>query len=228
MRVRVALAVNDLGSATYLLGNTKECNYQGPPQLRGGLELYAIRLWCGHLHEAVQLIGKIYKTEKLQRYIVEMPHETQEKYELLRRLQKGESDHQTYVDHITTVRDKLIFHYDPGEICLAIGQITRGTGESFGYVATKEIDSYPRFMLADTIMRRELCSVVWGVENTTPEEIDRALIDTLDLTHKWVQAFHVFGTELCTRYFAGLQPEVRNKAVNIVTSEEVPPIAECV
>lgn len=212
LMLRVALAVNDIGSANYLLLHAISNDFKGPDEMSNGLLLYGIRLRCGHLHEVAQLIGKIQNTQSLERFIEDMSSDVQEKYLQLQRIQKGGDDFETYERHISTVRDKLIFHYDKGEICLALGQTIHNNGESYGSVATEEDDTYTRFILADTIMRRELCSVVWGVENTTSEEIDSLLIRTLDLTHAWVHAFHVFGTELCTRYFAGLQPEVRKKA----------------
>lgn len=199
LMLRIAHAVNDIACVSHFMVETTGEDNTLPEYLRNGYQLYCIRLLSGHLHEAVKLAGCIQNYPNLKTYLDQLSTNSRQDYEQILTLQKDGSNYTEFKKYVAGVRDKLAFHYDEKEVEKALKEITQSS-DSGNTVIVAETQMFSRLLLADTVMRRELCAIIWQVPATTDEEIEKELLNALNWWNKQVKAFYDFGSELCVLY----------------------------
>ena len=118
--------------------------------------------------------------------------------------------------YIAKVRDKVTFHYDADVIKKALNNIADVPSNPFSEIITSRQLGYSRLALADDVMRRGLCEVIWGVSAGTDDEITNTLNEALDWTAKRVKAFRDVGEYLCTFYFRDFAVPNQNESDDIL------------
>jgi hypothetical protein len=196
--IRLMMAANDLALADWGLEHFK----QEQPRLQRHAQLgachYFIRLLCGHLNEAMELVQEVRDTPSLSWLIERCTQPTREAFHRLVECLRGGSQYQQFQQYIGKIRHNVAFHYQPTPVARALADrasqlearratITRGTDVSLW-----------RFDLADDILDSIVCRQLWHIPQTADLRTEADRIS--DYGSSFCQDFFNFCGEFIFRY----------------------------
>ncbi len=192
------MAVNDINLALQCVDNFR----QGQPGIskhaQQGNGRYFIQLQCGHLHEALKLIKEVQKSPMLQRIIERSPRLIQDAYKQLLNYIPGGAKHDDFKKYITSIRNKVVFHYDaePVKKALANGRGRLGSRRTTITLGTEP--ALGRFDLADDIIDTIVSRQMWDIPSSADvqAEADRIADWGWEICRNFLQ----FGYELAQQY----------------------------
>ncbi len=110
--IRLMMACNDISLANQCLAQYKETQPPIRKHVQKGALMYFVRLQCGHLKEAMDLVQKLCADEYLLKRVDSCSQEAQASFKRLIDCFKDRPNYNKYRDYILKVRHKTIFHYD--------------------------------------------------------------------------------------------------------------------
>lgn len=204
--IRLMMVCNDISVANHCLGIFQESFIDDSPSVRKhfkkGAAMYFVRLQCGHLHEALDVIKEIKDDQNLYKRIERCSNTAKDSFKKLTDCLKGGPSRRNFEQYITRIRNNLAFHYchqggeklidralsdRAGRIEARISKITLGDHLSLG-----------RFELADDIIDSIVCRHIFGVPRSADlrSEVDKILDFGSDLCKSLIE----FGWEFVTRF----------------------------
>lgn len=212
LMLRLAMAVNDIAACNTFQKIAKQAKLD--PEVRDGLAMHAVRLQIGHLSAGLDLLKEDNNWQCIEKYIPRLSAEGQGAFELVKQALFDENGQQPvndkgkfvftedFTNRIKTVRDKVTFHYDKKQaqdaLCALVGNRPTKVKK---IIIGNDLHS-SRLLLADALVDREVCQIIWGVDMEDKENLRSHVDDILDWCQKRSQAFHNFGFELCLKFFS--------------------------
>jgi hypothetical protein len=173
--IRLMRAADDIALANWGL---KHFSQDQPPiarHVQRGARRYFVRLQCGHLTEALDLIREIQNCPMLVQLLDRSDEDIKSAFADLSACLSGGAKHRDFKNWIAPIKNRTIFHYDKSLISRALksraarvaspkSTITRGT----------EIGLW-RSELADDIEDTVVCRLLWRIPvgDDTQDEADR-------------------------------------------------------
>jgi hypothetical protein len=132
--------------------------------------MYFVRLQCGHLKEAIDLIQEICNDEELSSRVERCSANAQDCFRQLEACLQDGLTHDRYIREIKKIRNKIGFHYDKKMVKLALpDRASRAEGRP-SRINTGDDIKFWRYNLADDIADTILCRQIWGI----PEDVQGA------------------------------------------------------
>jgi len=185
--IRLMMAYNDISLANQCLAKYKEDQGRMRQHIQKGALIYFIRLQCGHLNEAMDLIQKICDTKKLYERIEHCTPYTQTCFDNLKKCLNDGSDFSKYRDCVMKIRHKTVFHYDSKLVEQAlVDRASRPEARTSKITRGNHISLW-RFNLADDIVDSIICRHIWKI----PRKAD---------LRKQADEIADFGSSLCVSF----------------------------
>jgi hypothetical protein len=200
------MVCNDISVANHCLGMFKESFFDDRPSVRKhfakGAAMYFVRLQCGHLHEALDVVREIKEDQTLFNMTERCSNTAQESFKELTDCLKDGPNRRKFEQYITRIRNNLAFHY-----CHKKGRklIDRALSDRAGRIEAKTSTitlgnhlGLWRFELADDIIDSIVCRQIFGVPISADlrSEVDKILDFGSDLG----KALITFGGEFATLF----------------------------
>jgi hypothetical protein len=118
--LRVMRAANDLATAN---AGWRHANREFPrlqKHMQDGIRRYYVRLQCGHLVEAVELIPEVRVSSRLRGLVDRCSASTRASFDRLVDCTKGRPRRKDFERYVISLRHQVAFHYDPGVTELAL------------------------------------------------------------------------------------------------------------
>ncbi len=150
--VRLMMAANDISLANWTI-----VQFQGEvPRMRrhmqAGAVQYFVRLMCGHLFEALDLIRAVRKEPELAQFVSRCSAEARAAYQGLCNCLPNGKDHAYFKNYVARMRQNIAFHYDDRHVKRALQDIVSQRTQTPAKL-TLGMDYYlTRFNLADVVM----------------------------------------------------------------------------
>jgi len=171
--IRLMRAANDLAIAN---AGYRRYSNPGPPleeHIRPGARRYFVRLQCGHLSEAIRLVGDVRKNAELAALVPKCSADGQAAFAQLSGCLTGGPHAADFDKYVRRVRNKVAFHYDAGSIESALAERAAHPDMRIATVTLgTQIDLW-RFAVADDIEASVVVRQLWEV----PEGADLARED---------------------------------------------------
>ncbi len=161
--IRLMMACNDIALANQCLAQYKE---EQPPirkHVQKGALMYFVRLQCGHLKEAIDLIQKLCNDKYLLKRVDNCSKEAQTSFKDLTDCFKNEPNYIKYRDYVLKVRHKTIFHYDGKLVEKALADRANRTEAKTSKITRGDNISLWRFNLSDEIVDSLICRQLWKI-----------------------------------------------------------------
>lgn len=204
--IKLMMVCNDISVANHCLGIFKECFFDDSPSMRKhfekGAAMYFVRLQCGHLHEALDVIEEIKDNQQLYDSLEHCSNTAKDSFNKLTDCLKGGPNRREFEQYITRIRNNLTFHY-----CNKRGKklIDRALSDRAGRMEAKTSKitlgdnlSLYRFELADDIIDSIVCRQIFDVQESA--DLRSAVDKILDFGSNLCKALVTFGNELVTRF----------------------------
>lgn len=167
-----------------------------------GAAMYFVRLQCGHLHEALDVIQEIKDDQNLYNRTERCSNTAKDSFKKLTDCLKGGPNKWKFEQYITRIRNNLAFHY-----CHKKGEklIDRALSDRAGRIEAKTSKitlgdhlSLWRFEHADDIIDSIVCRQIFVVPRSADlrSEVDKIL----DLGSDLGKALIMFGGEFATLF----------------------------
>src|SRR5258708_1377172 len=151
LALRVMRAANDLAAAN---AGWRHANREFPrleKHMQDGVRRYYVRLQCGHLVEAVDLVPEVCASPRLHGVVGRCSAEARASFGRLVDCTKGHSRRKDFERYVVSLRHEVAFHYKAGVTKLALAR--RAAREEMRYSRVtlgSNIDLW-RFNVADDI-----------------------------------------------------------------------------
>lgn len=185
--VRLMMACNDISLSNQCLVKYREDQGRMRQNVQRGALMYFVRLQCGHLKEAMDLIQEICDSQELYRRIERCSTYAQTCFENLKRCLKGGPDFAKYKDYIMRIRHKTIFHYDSKLVEKAIVDRASRQEAKTSRITRGDHISLWRFELSDDIVDSIVCRQIMKI----PKDAD---------LRKQADEYADFGSNLCISF----------------------------
>ena len=161
--IRLMMASNDISLANQCLAKYKKD--QGPMRkhVQKGALMYFVRLQCGHLKEAIDLIQKVCEEQKLYERVERCSSHAQSCFENLKKCLKTGADYSKYRDYVMKVRHKTVFHYDSKLVERALADRASRPEAKSSKITRGDHISLWRFDLSDDIVDSIICRHIWQI-----------------------------------------------------------------
>lgn len=161
--VQLMRAADDIVLANWGLSHFKSKlpNLQKHVQL--GACRYFVRLQCGHLAEALELIEKFNQTPGLVDMLTRCQNDVQDAYRRLIEVLPGRSQWKKYEKWILPIRNRLAFHYDPSLIERALKRRASNPATSKSTITRGSEMNLWRFNVADEVEDSIVCRELWKI-----------------------------------------------------------------
>jgi hypothetical protein len=161
--IRLMMACNDIALANQCLAQYKEDQPPIRKHVQKGALMYFVRLQCGHLKEAMDLIQKFCDDEYLFKRVDSCSQEAQASLKSLTDCFKGGPEYTKYRDYILKVRHKTIFHYDGKLVEKALADRASRMEAKISKITRGDHISLWRFNLSDDIVDSLICRQLWKI-----------------------------------------------------------------
>ena len=172
--LRLMMAFNDIALANQSLAGYKR---EQPPirrHVQWGAKMYFVRLQCGHLNEAIRIVGEIKDDAQLLSKANRCSEDAQLAFrELISCLESpGGNQFRKYVGR---VRNKSAFHYDPDMALAALRDRARREEAVRSSITRGDELALWRFVAADHIFDSIICRQLWEIPRAADlrQETDR-------------------------------------------------------
>jgi hypothetical protein len=209
--VRLAMVVNDLASADFVLRMADEkLNVASTSEARTGMILYAMKMQLAHLREAIPVVQSLRKVRALSPYLKQLSPNGKQQYKLFERILPGKPDYADFKKYVEELRHRLSFHYDRDvtregiEYLVKTGsRNTTAVVERSGNISPHSDIHQSRLVAGDTVAFCAIASdTMWGISNRPESEWEGAISDVAKWTSDRSRALYSFGREVCTLFFA--------------------------
>ncbi len=195
--VRLMMAFNDIALANHTMAENRKEQPRLRQHVQWGAVLYFIRLQCGHLVEALEIIREIKANDSLMRTVERCPLDARKAFTILTSCleQPGRAEFGRYV---WAVRDKVAFHYDTYLIRDALeDRATRPESRRSRIFRSDDLALW-RCQVADHIMDSIVSRHVWRIPRDADlrGEADRISDYAAGLCH----SFLVFAADFVSLY----------------------------
>jgi len=160
---RLALVVNDMAEATSAMQRLDEEAKPSTDYLRKGAKICFARLQCGHLSEGLKPIREIKNNPRLTSVVERCAPATQKSFQDVVDCLPGGTQHREFKAFVTSVRNKVAFHYDPSDVEWAIGdRASNGSANLPSLTIGEDIHSC-RYEFADQLLWSIVCRKLWAI-----------------------------------------------------------------
>lgn len=161
--IRLMMACNDISLANQCLAQYKETQPSIRKHVQKGALMYFVRLQCGHLKKAIDLVQKLCADEYLLKRVDSCSQEAQASFERLIDCFKSRPNYNKYRDYILKVRNKTIFHYDGKLVEKALADRANRAEAKISKITKGDHISLWRFDLSDDIVDSLICRQLWKI-----------------------------------------------------------------
>lgn len=161
--IRLMMACNDISLANQCLAKYKKDQGRMRKHVQKGALMYFVRLQCGHLNEAMDLVQKICDDLELHERIERCSPYAKACFEDLKKCLKGGCDHSKFKDYVMKVRHKTVFHYDPKLVERALADRASRPEARISKITRGDHISFWRFELSDDIVDSIICRHIWKI-----------------------------------------------------------------
>jgi hypothetical protein len=166
LMVRIMRAANDLAIAN---AGYRRYDKPGPglqEHVRPGARRYYVRLQCGHLNEALPLVQEAGKNSTVQVLIAACSSSAQTAFLHLTECVSGGIRHADFKKYVSSIRNRVAFHYDPGAIRAAIADLAGRPDAPVPKVTVGTNIDLWRFNVADDIEGSVVARQLWKIPRT--------------------------------------------------------------
>lgn len=161
--IRLMMACNDISLANQCLAQYKKDQPPIRKHVQKGALMYFVRLQCGHLKEAMDLLQKLCADKYLFKRVDNCSQEAQLSFKRLIDCFKNGPNYNKYRDYILKVRHKTVFHYDGKLVEKALADRANRTGAKISKITRGDHISLWRFDLSDDIVDSLICRQLWKI-----------------------------------------------------------------
>ena len=161
--IRLMMAGNDISLANQCLSKYKEDHGRMSKHAQRGALMYFVRLQCGHLKEAMDLVQEICDDQDLYDRINRCSAHAQGCFDNLKNCLNGGLDHKKFKDYVMKVRHKTVFHYDSKLVERALADRASIPEAKTSKITRGDHISFWRFDLSDDIVDSLICQHIWRI-----------------------------------------------------------------
>jgi hypothetical protein len=161
--IRLMMACNDIALANQCLAQYKEAQPSIRKHVQKGALMYFVRLQCGHLKEAMDIIKEICNHKNLLKRVDNCSEEANASFKKLKDCLKGGGNHTNYKNYVLKVRQTTIFHYDPKLVERALIDRANRAEAKISKITRGDHISLWRFDLSDDIVDSIICRQLWKI-----------------------------------------------------------------
>jgi hypothetical protein len=161
--IRLMMAGNDISLANQCLSKYKEDHGRMSKHAQRGALMYFVRLQCGHLKEAMDLVQEICDDQDLYDRINRCSTHAQGCFDNLKNCLNGGPDHKKFKDYVMKVRHKTVFHYDRKLVERALEDRANRQEARTSHITRGDHITLWRFNLADDIVDSIICRHIWKI-----------------------------------------------------------------
>jgi hypothetical protein len=202
--VRLMLACNDIALANHCMSNFKTGQLRAIQQhIKEGAMLYFVRLQCGHLNEAMDLVGELnallQESSLSANVFNKCSEETKEDFNKLRDCLDGFTRRQDFLKKVELMRHNTVFHYKANKLFESAVKIRSENSIGRYSSITRSYDvSCLRFNVADDIIDTVVCRFLWKLEGD--DDLQKKADETSDFGSDLCKSFINFCSEFIFRY----------------------------
>ena len=163
-----------------------------------GARRYFVMLQCGHLNEGLLLVEKVRDSVELAALVRRTSTRAQTAYARLLACLRGGAEHKKFKKYIGSIRNRLIFHYDPAAISRALSDRASRPASATGNITLGTDISLWRFNMADDIVDSIICRDLWNIPRTADLRLEADRI--IDYCHTICVDFMDFSSEFAVQY----------------------------
>lgn len=172
--IRLMRAADDIATANWGLREFSKEQPRIRRHVQKGARRYFVRMQCGHLTEALKLVGELRISTALMGIVARCDEDLKGSFERLVACLPGGPQDDAFKRRVTSIRNRAAFHYDKSLIDRGLrARVLRGSTRSKITRGT-EIDLW-RFEVADDIEDTIVCRLLWQIPDAANvrEEADR-------------------------------------------------------
>lgn len=202
--IRLMLACNDIAIANHCMSEFKTKQLRGIQQhIKHGTLLYFVRLQCGHLNEAISLIGElnvlINENSLSAKIFNKCTEETKNDFYNLRNCLEGFSKSQEFLEKIELIRHNTVFHYKANKLFKrAIKRRSENQQGKYSSITRSNDVSFLRFNIADDIINTIIIRFLWKLEGD--DDLQSRTDNASEFGSDLCKAFVNFCSEFIFRY----------------------------
>ena len=160
--LRLMMAFNDIALANQSLAEWKREQPGIRKHLQMGARMYFVRLQCGHLNEAIEIIREVKNNGRLMVEVAKCSEQAQEAFQKLVACLDGPQGRK-FRRYIGQIRNKTAFHYDPDMTLAALqDRASREEGRRSSMTRGDELALW-RFEAADHIVDSIVSRQLWRI-----------------------------------------------------------------
>lgn len=173
--IRLMMACNYIALANECLSKFKEDQSPIRRHVQKGALMYFVRLQCGHIKEAMDIIEEVNKDSILSRRVERLTPLAQDCFQKLVNCLKGGPNHKDYKNYIMLVRHKTVFHYDEKLVEKALNDRASRPESAISKITRGDHISLWRFEVSDDIVDSIICRYIWKIPRSADlrREADR-------------------------------------------------------
>lgn len=173
--IRLMMACNDIALANHCQSIFREDHTSFKSHIRKGALMYLIRLQCGHLNEAMEIINDIKNDQTLSDLIEKCSQNVKDAFTNSVRCLKGGSDYYKFQKYVGQIRHNTVFHYNNKLVDRALADRSSRKEANVSKVTYADHISFFRYELADDIIDSIVCRHIWKIPRSANlrQEADR-------------------------------------------------------
>jgi len=125
--------------------------------------MYFVRLQCGHLNEAMEIIKEIKDTPYLNDRIEHCSQTAKNSFGKLTNCLKGGSDHSDFQKYVGQIRHNTAFHYAEKLVEKSLTDRSGRADAALSRITAGDDVSLWRFEIADDILDSIVCRNIWKI-----------------------------------------------------------------
>ncbi len=173
LMLRLTRAANDLATANAGWRHANREFLRLEKHMQDGVRRYYVRLQCGHLVEAVDMIPEVCASPLLRGLVEGCCPDAQASFGRLVDCTKGRPKRKDFERYVISLRHKVAFHYDPGVTELALKRRAASDDMRYSHVTLGSSIDLWRFNVADDVELSVVARVLWKI----PDEADAVAED---------------------------------------------------
>lgn len=202
--LRLMMAFNDISLANHGLAEYKKEQPRLRKHIQMGAKMYFLRLQCGHLNEAMRIIGEFQDDAALGAEVSRCSAEGRAAFEKLTSCLNGGPGAEDFRRYVGAIRNKTAFHYDSNATLAALSDRARRAEATMSTITAGDDMTLWRFEAADQILDSIIVRQLWKIPRTADlrTEADRIADYGWDIC----LSFLIFASEFAFKYMARHAP----------------------
>lgn len=162
----LALVCNDLAIANPSLDRYSKMKSKSLGHVRRGGRMYFARMHCGHLNEGMEAIRQVRDNRDLKTIVDKCSQDARAAFDALCQCLPHGREHKNFERYVAGVRNRVAFHYDPGELLWAMqDRAGRPIGDTSHMTAGEDIHS-TRFEFGDDLLDSIVSRRLWKISRS--------------------------------------------------------------